>query len=221
LAISFYFAGVLKIDPSNDEVSLLVLEDGKLLPAGQWKWHGGLRAKDKIYGFPNNSDDVLVINCRKGLVYTVGNGNILRSGRHRIPQDGRYKYLGGATTLDKKFAYLFPCDAERVLRIDCKTDELSLVGPLLLEGENKFQNGFSGRDGCLYGIPQRASGVLRIIPGAFTASGEDHVDIMDCGAELVGVKDKFEGGVLGADGCIYCLPLRSKTCVKIVPAKSL
>lgn len=212
---------MLKIDPSTDEVSLLVLESGELLPAGNWKWHGGLRAEDKIYGFPNNSDEVLVINCREGRVYTIGNSCILQSGRHRVPQDGRYKYLGGATTLDKKFAYLFPCDAERVLRIDCGTDELSLVGSLLLEGENKFQNGFVGRDGCLYGIPQRASGVLRIIPGVITTSGDDHVDIMDCGETVIGVKDKFEGGVLGADGSIYCIPLRAKSCVKIVPAKAL
>jgi len=44
------------------------------------------------------------------------------------------------------------------------------------------------------------------------------VDIMDCGEDLIGVKEKFEGGVLGADGCIYCIPWRCRTCVKIVPA---
>jgi len=210
--------GVLKIDPITDEVSLLVLENGQLLPEGQWKWHGGLRAGHKIYGFPNNADNILVIDCQQGRVYTVGDSSKLQSGRHRIPQDGRYKYLGGALSLNGNFAYLFPCDAERVLRIDCETDELCLVGPLLLEGENKFQNGFVGRDGCLYGIPQRSSGVLRVTPAAVSGLDEDHVDFMDCGYSLVGVKDKFEGGVLGADGCIYCIPLRAKTCVKIVPA---
>lgn len=86
-----------------------------------------------------------MIHCSTGLVYTVGDNSVLQPGRHRIPQDHRYKYLGGALTLDSSFAYLFPCDAERVLKIDCRTDELSLVGPLLLDGENKFQNGFVGR----------------------------------------------------------------------------
>lgn len=42
---------------------------------------------------------------------------------------------------------------------------------------------------------------------------------MDCGPSLINVKDKFEGGVLGGDGCVYCIPLRSKVCVKVVPAK--
>ena len=219
--------GVLQIDPRTDEVSVLFQEDGSPLPPGRWKWHGGLRAGNKLYGFPNNSDSILVIECfineLTPRIYTVGgNTSILRSGHHRIPQDNRYKYLGGALTLDGSVAYLFPCDAERVLRINCETDELSLVGPLLLEGENKFQNGFAGRDGCLYGIPQRATGVLRITPAKVLRDegwevDEDHVDIMDCGEDMMAVKDKFEGGVLGQDGCIYCMPLRSRICVKVIP----
>lgn len=219
---------MLKIDPRTDEVSVLYLDGGKLLPEGQWKWHGGLRAGNKIIGFPNNADCIVVIDCNDDRVYTIGH-NQLQSGNHRIPQDGGYKYLGGAVTLDEKFAYLFPCDAERVLRINCVTDTIRLVGPRLLDGVNKFQNGFCCRDGCLYGIPQRASGVLRIIPGGLNNrpsrpssdcndDDDDHVDIMDCGSSLIGVKDKFEGGVLGPDGCVYCIPLRSKICVKIVPA---
>jgi hypothetical protein len=207
---------VLKIDPSTDEVSFLHALDGELLPEGNWKWHGGLRAKDKIIGFPNNADQVLVIDVPTQRVYTIGEN--LKSGRHRVHSSNRYKYLGGALTLDERYAFLFPCDAEQVLRVDCETDQIRLVGPLLLDGENKFQNGFVGRDGCLYGIPQRASGVLRIMPASLSDNDEDHVDIMDCGEDLISVKDKFEGGVLGPDGCIYCIPLRSKFCVKIIPA---
>jgi hypothetical protein len=212
--------GVLRIDPEIDDVSVMKHQDGSFLPPGRWKWHGGLAVGSKIYGFPNNADQILVVDCDRQRVYTVGDETVLQSGRHRIPQDGCYKYLGGAATLNKKFAFLFPCDAEQVLRIDTVTDELRLVGPLLLEGENKYQNGFVAKDGCLYGIPQRAAGILRIIPASLTG-GDDHVDVMHCGDDLVGVKDKFEGGVLGYDGCIYCMPLRSRTCVKIVPSESI
>jgi hypothetical protein len=188
------------------------------LPLGNWKWHGGLVAGDKIIGFPNNSDRVLVIDCQKSIVYTIGNSDILKSGRHRIPQDGRYKYLGGALTQDGRYTYFIPCDAERVMRMDCHTDELTLVGPCLLDGENKFQNGFCSSDGCLYGVPQRAVGVLRIVPGG-TDGKDDIVDIIPCGEDMIGVKDKFEGGVMGLDGCMYCIPLRARACVKIIPDK--
>jgi len=205
--------GVLKIDPSNDEVSVLMQENGEPLPSGEWKWHGGLAAGHKIFGYPNNADTVLVINVKEQRVYTVGDASMLKSGRHRIPQDGRYKYLGGALSLDEKYTYLFPCDAERVLKIHNETDELELIGPLLLDGENKYQNGFvSEIDGCLYGIPQRATGILRIDPT------DDHVDVMSCGEKMIDTKDKFEGGVMGLDGAMYCIPLRTKTCVKIIPA---
>jgi hypothetical protein len=213
-------SGVLKIDPATDEVSLLYQDDGLPLKEGLWKWHGGARAGDKIIGFPNNADDVLVINTAEQRVYTVGDASILQSGRHRA--DNRYKYLGGAVDRDGRYLYLFPCDAERVLRFDCQSDSIDLIGPLLLDGENKFQNGFCARDGCLYGIPQRATGVLRIIPRSVRPElAEDHVDIMDCGEDLVGVKDKFEGGVMAGDGCIYCIPLRSKLTVKVVPGPSV
>mmetsp|Transcript_30903 Transcript_30903/g.74241 ORF Transcript_30903/g.74241 Transcript_30903/m.74241 type:complete len:726 (-) Transcript_30903:784-2961(-) len=206
---------VLKINPETDEVSLVEGTSGPL-PEGKWKWHGGLVAGHKIIGFPNNSDEVLIVDCKKSKVYTIGGSSLLKSGRHRIPQDGRYKWLGGALSMNKRYAYLFPCDAEQVLRVDCHTDELKLVGPSLLDGINKFQNGFCGRDGCLYGIPQRAIGVLRIVPGG-APDGDDHVDLIPCGENMLSVKDKFEGGVLGQDGCIYCIPLKATACVKIIP----
>ena len=126
------------------------------------------------------------------------------------------QYLGGALTRDSRYAYLFPCDAERVLRIDCETETLTLVGPCLLDGENKFQNGFCAGN-CLYGIPQRALGVVRVIPKGGDGS-DDVVEIIPCGEQMIGVKDKFEGGVLGMDNCMYCIPLRARAVIKIVPS---
>eukprot|EP00541_Cyclophora_tenuis_P019231 CAMPEP_0116576548 /NCGR_PEP_ID=MMETSP0397-20121206/20593_1 /TAXON_ID=216820 /ORGANISM="Cyclophora tenuis, Strain ECT3854" /LENGTH=376 /DNA_ID=CAMNT_0004105601 /DNA_START=703 /DNA_END=1830 /DNA_ORIENTATION=- len=197
--------GVLRIDPVTDGCSMLEIKNAS---PGKWKWHGGIAAGAKIYGFPNNADEVLVVDVEKQLVYTIGNKEVIRSGRHRIPQDHRYKYLGGAKTCDESAVYLFPCDAEQVLKINTSTDGIQLIGPLLLEGENKFQNGYVARDGCIYGIPQRAQGVLRIDPST------DDVEIIPCNEEMAHIKDKFEGGVMGMDGCIYCMPLRAKHCVK-------
>jgi hypothetical protein len=210
--------GVLKINPWTQECT--VLGEGSL-GDGMWKWHGGLAINNgkQIIGFPNNADSILIIDVSEQRVYTIGDNSILKSGRHRIPQDGRYKYLGGSCSIDGKFTYLFPCDAERVLRIDNQTFDLSLIGPELLEGENKYQNGFVTRDGCLYGIPQRAAGVVRIVPAAIHGGEEDYVDVLYCGDDMQQIKDKFEGGVIDLEGNIYCIPLRAKKLVKVIPGQ--
>ncbi len=212
--------GVLKIDPATQACT--IMGEGTL-GDGMWKWHGGIAINGgkKILGFPNNADTVLVIDVEQQKVYTVGDETILKSGRHRIPQDRRYKYLGGATTLDDKYTYLFPCDAERVLKINNSTLELSLVGPELLEGENKYQNGFASVDGCLYGIPQRAAGVIRIVPADIYGGEEDHVDVLYCGDDMVSCKDKFEGGVIDLEGNMYCIPLRAKQLLKVIPGERI
>jgi len=71
--------------------------------------------------------------------------------------------------------------------------------------------------------------VLRIVPpgvkrygkdGAPLPDDEENVDTIYCGDEMVSTKDKFEGGVLGSDGKIYCIPLRSKSFVNIIPHRS-
>lgn len=58
--------------------------------------------------FACQSDSILVINVLEQSVYLVGDATILKSGTHRVPRDGRYKYLGGALTSDGQYAYLFP-----------------------------------------------------------------------------------------------------------------
>ena len=93
-----------------------------------------------IYGFANNADTVLKLDTATDTITLIGGPDVLKSGRHRVPQDNKYKYLGGAIAPNGKI-FLFPCDAERVLMIDPETDEVSCVGPYLLEGENKYQNG--------------------------------------------------------------------------------
>ena len=52
-------------------------------------------------------------------------------------------------------------------------------------------------------------------------SYDEYVDVLPFDKDLVSVKDKFEGGVMGTDGSIYCMPLRARRCVRVVPCKSL
>ncbi len=85
---------------------------------------------------------------------------------------------------------------------------------------------FLGQDDCIYGVPQRSSGILRIIPpgvdrygrnGVALSNEEEYIDVMYVGDEMVSCKDKFEGGVLGLDGNIYCIPLRAKCFIAVKP----
>ena len=240
--------GVLKITPvgargneAGTEALCEVVGEG--LPVGGWKWHGGIATEDGhvIYGYPNHADTVLKIDTRTDTVTLIGGPSVLKSGRHRVPQDGKYKYLGGAIGGDGH-VYCFPCDAERVLKVDVNTDEVSVLGPSFLHAEvgqcvNKWQNGFQGRDGAVYAIPQRSRGVLRVMPaggvGGIGGAGDDaeekgkggdDVALLDCGDEYGTYsdgKDKFEGGVMGSDGCIYCIPLRAKRVLKIIPGPAV
>jgi hypothetical protein len=239
--------GVLKVNTVTNECTIigkdLCTEHLTSCPGGGWMWHGGTATQDGklIYGIPSNSDYVLKIDTTTDVVTLIGNK--LESGRHRVPQDGRYKYLGSAMGGDGKM-YMFPCDAEQVLCIDPSNDSVTRIGPLFLGtdkstykkgeypkiqwkknsetgvvesityiGENKWQNGFAARDGCVYAIPQRAPGILRIVPNA-----DPNVEA-EVGLVLVDETghEKYEGAVMGNDGCIYCIPLRAKKIVKLVP----
>ena len=80
---------VLKIVPSTGEVTVV----GPELPEGGWKWHGGTAdpAGEIIYGFPNHADTVLRIDTRDDTVTTIGGPEVIKTGRHRVPADGKYK----------------------------------------------------------------------------------------------------------------------------------
>jgi hypothetical protein len=78
-----------------------------------------------------------------------------------------------------------------------------------VDGHNKWQNGFVGGVGCVYGIPCNAPGALCINPAS------DHCSIM--GALYHGL-NKWQGGVVGLDGSMYCIPLAAKSVMRIVPS---
>eukprot|EP00945_MAST-04E_sp_MAST-4E-sp1_P008010 g8010.t1 len=214
-------SGVLKINPRTQECTIIGKEEVSQHGQGQkmgWKWHGGFYCKETgaIYGIPSNADAVLKIDTKTDTVTTIGYP-LNREWSHR--QDGRYKYLGGAIGPDG-YCYFFPCDAERVLRVDLRTDKCKTIGPKFMEGMNKWQNGFCASDGCIYAIPQRAYGILKIEPSA-DRTKDATVLSLDCGGGeyMKFQKDKFEAAVMGADGAMYCIPLRAKQIVKIIPGR--
>lgn len=202
--------GALKIDPRTDEVTVI----GNLQPGG-WKWHGGVKGPDgAIYGVPANSDRVLKIVPERGEAYEIGEA-LPREFTVRPDGDGKYKYGGAASGTDGA-VYCFPSDAEKVLRIDCVTEQVTRIGgDVVLMPNNKWQNGYLARDGCVYAIPCNAGGVLRID----CATQEVSVLPWDTGRGGVDAPlgEKWEGGVVGLDGNMYCMPQHAKRVLKIVP----
>ena len=225
-------SGVLKINPRTQECTVIGIEEVSSHGVGEkmgWKWHGGFCDQNTniIYGIASNADAILKIDTKTDTVTTIGYP-LNRNWAHR--QDGKYKYLGGAIGGDG-YCYFFPCDAEQVLRVDLKTDECKLIGPKFMEGMNKWQNGFLSQDGCIYAIPQRAHGILKVTPSKdpknidakveylyFHNTNYDIIDEEE-GEYFKLQKDKFEAAVMGNDGVMYCMPLRAKRIVKIVPGR--
>jgi hypothetical protein len=77
---------VLRIKPATQSVEVF----GELAEGG-WKWHGGVVSPDgDVYCIPNNAPRVLKIDVRASRISEIGPAT--KSGRHRVPQDDKYKW---------------------------------------------------------------------------------------------------------------------------------
>jgi len=56
--------------------------------------------------------------------------------------------------------------------------------------------------------------------GNALSAEEEYVDVVYCGDDMVSCKDKFEGGVQGMDGKVYCIPLHARAFINIIPGRS-
>ena len=207
-------SGVLRIDPRNAANPCEVFG---AFPEGGWKWHGGtVGPRGEIYGIPAHADSVLKIV--PGDVPVLSEiGPKLRTGKHRA--DGKYKFLGGVLGKDD-CVYFIPSDSDRVVRVECATETVEEVGASLEHEkivQNKWQNGFIGEDGVIWGIPLKAETVLTITPGA--RPGDDP-EVRTVGGPFKGL-NKWEGGVMSACGKMFCMPLNHKRVLEIDPVRGV
>ncbi|CAD7925441.1 unnamed protein product [Amoebophrya sp. A25] len=196
---------VLRINPYDleDVAEIGCVPGGQHREDGKYKYLGGVCDDDgQLYCIAGDGDRVLKIEI-SGATAHAREKNVTTLSEHKFlcPQESP----------------LYKQSAES----SAYTVALKLVGEPLQHRcgkrvQNKWQNGFfSPQDRCIYGIPLKAEGVLRInteteetevmpIPGA------EHIR---CG------NNKWEGGVFGNDGNIYCMPLICKYVLRISPAK--
>lgn len=161
---------------------------------GQYKWLRGLIYNGNLYGIPAwNVQGVLKMELSSkkisvlplphepsyyrtesepiSAVPSLTNDNEKINSRRRnfsSVDRGRWMWHGGAvgkTSDGAASIYAIPSNAQHVLKVSLDgSDKVEEIGPPLSEGQNKFYGGILGTDGCIYGMPYTATGVLRINP---------------------------------------------------------
>lgn len=108
----------------------------------------------------------------------------------------------GQTSTGKSAIYCVPSNAQHVLKVHLDgSNKVEEIGPKLSVGQNKWYGGIKGLDGCIYGMPYTATGVLRINPW------DDTVQIL---GDFPSGGWKWHGGLLSPEtGVIYAFPAHS------------
>ena len=136
---------ILKIDPSNDETTLVGEEYN-----GYAKWRNGFVHGDCIYGIPYYAHQFLKYNIKTETSELVGDDLAGNNG----------KWMSGAVG-DDGCLYCFPYYHNRILKFDPNDDTTIFVGEEI-EGDDfeaKYSGTIKAKNGCIYGIPCSASRV--------------------------------------------------------------
>ena len=88
-----------------------------------------------------------------------------------------------------------------------RAGEVTLVGDSLGDTKNKWQNGYLGPDGAVYGIPVNNRSILRI-------DADDDVALVH---GMPDVAEAYEGGVELEDGSLICVPMRARCVMRLMP----
>mmetsp|Transcript_17566 Transcript_17566/g.26589 ORF Transcript_17566/g.26589 Transcript_17566/m.26589 type:complete len:542 (+) Transcript_17566:48-1673(+) len=223
--VPYAASGLLRVDANTDKVELIGEEK---FGVREYNWHGGVKGSNngKIYCFPSHNSHVLCVDT--SIKISAGEERMSLLPIYRAPYDHdqvtRYKWLGGSTGRDGNI-YGMPSDASSILRIDTKKDIVTTFGRVGGE-KNKYQGGTLGNDGLIYAIPSDADNILCIDTDE---SGEESkingISYLNEGAaftigdKIPDTKDKWQGGFLGNDGSIYCIPENFNRIMKVVPNK--
>jgi hypothetical protein len=180
---------------------------------GTWQWHGAaLNAESTaIYCIPSNTRDVLKVNLETFITSII---------EISVPEqytdfsfDLTNKWYGGILGHDNA-VYGIPYRAGSVLRIDCKTDTATLVGPNF--GCNLWNwHGGIQANGFIYAFPSHADTVLKI-DTTEPSRGQNCTLLPIHRAPGDTVQNyKWLGGAKGLNGKIYGMPCDASSILKI------
>jgi hypothetical protein len=158
--------------------------------------------------------------------------NLLWNEDSKEPLQGQTLYLGGEVGSDGNI-YCIPGHAPKVLMIDTKRNEVSLIGPSLLSNIGGGVDTSNGRlykwlrgiviGDYIYGLPCHADEILKIHVPTHTIT-KLHIPYEEGYETAEEAKDqremiwKYHGGTIcPIDNCIYAIPQRANRVLKIEP----
>lgn len=157
---------ILVIDPSSNSTELISLDnhadDNGPLSYGKFKWAGGiLAANGMIYGIPDRSNSVLIINpfTNEFDVDTLSN----------ISETALKGHWHDAVIDSQGRIFCLPWRDSRVIVIDTKSNTYSLSKSIegFPDNDLKWGSGALGRDGKIYGIPAKTRSILVLDPAFY------------------------------------------------------
>ena len=185
----------------------------------QWQWHGAGINEEKtaIYCIPSNAHQVLKVDCQTKQTSLIP----IHSDTTKYPSftvDTRNKWYGGIRGADN-CVYGIPYRSCAVLKIDCKTDTVRLVGPDYGLGRYNWHGGIAVA-GKIYAHPSHAKTVLVIDTNHNASIGSTHDSPRIYELPIPGYEDsketyKWLGGSVGSDGNIYCPACDTSAILKI------
>ena len=226
--IPSHFHEVICIQPpstSEETVKISTIALPNEVKEGSFKWLRGIIHEGYLYGIPAwSTSGVLQVRLRpRRRGETKRKVQILplpHSPEHYEMQEtesrgdagvdrARWMWHGAAIGQSPTgpAIYAIPSNAEKVLKVDLSSSPplVSEIGPSF-QGQNKWYGGILGADGCIYGIPYVASGILRIDPRNDTVQALGDFD----------GPYKWHGGLLAkATGVIYAFPAHSNEVLTI------
>lgn len=178
--------------------------------SGSYKWFGGVVANDgNIYGAAYNDATVLKINTSTDAASRIGT---ISGG------SGGYQYMGAVLGPDG-CVYMIPWTAKTVVRFNPSNNAIHYIGTSNIGSSyggglgdlgGLWCGGVLAPNGCIYGIPRRTTGILKINPITERCSIIGNVTSSSY--------DRWMGGVLGPNGIIYGIPADAGSILRINPA---
>ena len=177
---------------------------------GSQKWYGGIKSKrDHIYCVPYGHTKVLKVEPESDTARLIGPDLTTVSDKGT---EG-FGWHGGIYSERKDAVYAFPAHGTGVLKIDCGSDSVKILGEGSLPNtEYKWLGGGASGSGVIYGVPSDTDSVLRVDPE------NDSVRVLEAKglfSEGYQRKNKFQGAILGDDGCLYAIPSDEEFVLKI------